>query len=177
VGSQKLDDGVAIFFLADDRKVRIEVGYGLEPILTDARASTIIRDDVVPRLRTGDRDGAVSAAVDCVLAALGPTAGAVPEGEGEAAKGPGSQIAAVVGIIVVLLLLGLASRNPALAAYLMYTMASGRRRGGWGGGWGGGFGGGGFGGGGRGGFSGGGGRGGFSGGGGRSGGGGASGSW
>ena len=76
VGRKGLDDGVVLFVMAADRKVRIEVGYGLEDRLTDAGAARIIGDEMVPRLRAGDRDGAARAGVGGVLAALGGETGA-----------------------------------------------------------------------------------------------------
>src|SRR5215468_10619796 len=50
VGRKGLDDGAALFMFSQDRKVRIEVGYGLESVLTDAMASRIIRDNIVPHM-------------------------------------------------------------------------------------------------------------------------------
>ncbi|MES1172550.1 MAG: TPM domain-containing protein, partial [Bacteroidota bacterium] len=54
VGRKGIDDGVALFLFTGDRKVRIEVGYGLEGQLPDARASRIVREQIVPRMRAGD---------------------------------------------------------------------------------------------------------------------------
>lgn len=164
VGRKGLDDGVVLFLMADDRKVRIEVGYGLEDRLTDARASTIIREQVVPRLREGDRDGAARAGIDSILGLLGSPQ-AVRGGEPVAdPRRPVLGLGQLIVMIVFgLFILGFAITHPRLAILLLTTMGSGR--------------GGGFGGGGGSGFGGGGGGGGFSGGGGRSGGGGASGSW
>ena len=168
VGRKGLDDGVAVFILAADRKLRIEVGYGLEDRVPDAVAARIIGDQMIPRLRAGDQDGAARAGVSGVLEAVGGETGAPRE----VAPAPGAppelgwgQLL-VVGLIGILVL-GFIVTNPRLALMLLTTIASNSGRGGgnWGGG---GFGGGG---------SWGGGGGGFSGGGGRSGGGGASGSW
>jgi uncharacterized protein len=162
VGRKGLDDGAAIFLLADDRRVRIEVGYGLEDRLTDLAAARIIRERMVPRLQAGDRDGAITTAVDGVLAAIGSEGAPAAEQEPERAVGergrPGTGSLVLFGIVAAIFLFILIT-NPRLAIYLLLSMGSGGRRGGWGGGgWGGGGGG-------------------FSGGGGRSGGGGASGSW
>jgi uncharacterized protein len=172
VGRKGLDDGVVVFIMAADRKLRIEVGYGLEDRVPDAVASRIINDQMIPRLRAGDRDGAARAGVAGVLAAVGGEAGA-PQ---DAVRNPGAPREIALGTLILygligILVLGFLITHPTLALLLLQTLASnsGRGGGGWGGG---GFGGGGFGGGG-GGFGGGG----FSGGGGRSGGGGASGSW
>ncbi len=171
VGRKGMDDGVVLFVFSDDRRVRIEVGYGLEPVMPDARASRIIREAIVPRIQSGDRDGAVRAGVDAIVTALG-TAG--QPGQPAVDETPAQKISfgrllvGVVGLgLVLVLLLGFAVTHPGLAWLLTTMIGSGRGRGRWGGG--GGWGGGGWGGGGGGG--------GFSGGGGRSGGGGASGSW
>ena len=163
VGRKGLDDGVVVFVMAADRKLRIEVGYGLEDRLTDAAAARIIGDEMVPRLRAGDRDGAARAGVSGVLAALGGEAGAPPAAEPVAAVRPEMGAGTLILIVIVgIFVLGFVVTHPRLALMFLTTIAaSGGRRGGWGGGGGG--------------FSGGGG--GFSGGGGRSGGGGASGSW
>jgi uncharacterized protein len=173
VGRKGLDDGVALFILAADRRVRIEVGYGLEDRLPDAIAARIIGDQIVPRLRAGDRNGAARAGVNGILAAVGGEAGAPRD----AARTPAAHPEITRGRLIVygllaLLVLGFLVTHPTLALLLLQTIASspGRGRGDWGGG--GSWGGGSWGGGGE--FGGGGG---FSGGGGRSGGGGASGSW
>jgi uncharacterized protein len=163
VGRKGLDDGAAIFLFAQDRKVRIEVGYGLEDRLTDLRTARIIREEMVPRLQRGDRDGAVGAAVDRVLAAIGGEGERTGDQAQPAADQPGrrggSWVSLVFWLIVGGVFLFLFITNPSLAIALLWSLGSGGRGGG--GGWGGGGGGGG----------------GFSGGGGRSGGGGASGSW
>lgn len=71
VGRKGIDDGLALFIFSADRAMRIEVGYGLEPIMIDAKASQIIRNVLAPRIRQGDRDGAVRAGVDAILTTLG----------------------------------------------------------------------------------------------------------
>ncbi|MDQ2817288.1 MAG: TPM domain-containing protein [Candidatus Eremiobacteraeota bacterium] len=172
IGRKKLDDGLALFVFTRDHKVRIEVGYGLEGQLTDATASRIIRNDIAPRLKAGDADGALASGVSAMIATIGG-------GTGDASAQPGADQAGqtgdqtdysidwlVLGIILVfLLLLFMSSTRSALGRMLIIgsNLSGGfGSRGGWG------FSGGGFGGGGFGGFSGGGGMG---------GGGGASGSW
>lgn len=166
VGRKGLDDGAALFLFSDDRRVRIEVGYGLESSVPDARAKQIIDGQIVPRLRAGDRDEAVRAGVAALMKAIGgggeaasglPAVGQ-PDGGAEGAPRAVPSWMVIAGGVGLLLLFLLALRHPGLAWFLLYTISSGR--GGGGGGWGGGGGGGGF-----------------SGGGGRSGGGGASGSW
>jgi uncharacterized protein len=157
VGRQGKDDGVALFIFTKDRKLRIEVGYGLEATLTDAQSSRILREAVQPELSAGHPDAAVTAGVAGILQTLG----------GETARAPAAADAAgtvdvnpgvvLLIVIVVFGLLLLAVRNPWTALWLLTNILSGSRSG-------------------YGGDSSSG-RGGFSGGGGRSGGGGASGSW
>lgn len=165
LGQKGVDDGVAVFVLADDRAIDIEVGYGLEDRIPDAVASRIIREVMAPRLASGDPDGAMTAGVDAVLTAIEgrPWTGGAPAPSTERT----SPVALVLGGLAALAVVILLVTRPRLALWLLWAIvASGRR--GRGGGAGGGFGGGGLGGGGGGGFSGGGGR---------SGGGGARGGW
>jgi uncharacterized protein len=161
VGRKGLDDGAVLFIFAKDHKLRIEVGYGLEGSLTDARSSEIIRDVIVPKIRSGDADGAVQSGVDAMIAAIGgaPMSAQSPE---PSTGGTANDVGPFIGLIVFIIFLMLVMRSPMFAGWMLYTLGSGRG-GGWGGG---GWGGGGFGGGG-----------GFSGGGGMGGGGGASGGW
>jgi uncharacterized protein len=156
VGRKGIDDGVVLFVFAQDRRVRIEVGYGLEERLPDARAARIVDDVVVPAMRAGRPDEALSAGAEAVLAAVGGGA-AAPAPQDFLRDVPGWTLAAGA-LLVILAMIGFAT-NPSIAAWLLLFMSRGR----WGGG----------GGPGESGLS----RGGFTGGGGRSGGGGASGSW
>jgi uncharacterized protein len=85
VGRKGVSDGLVIFLFTSDRSLRIEVGYGLEDKVPDAIASRIVRDEMTPRLAAGDRDGAVTAGVDAVLAAIG---GAPPSAVQKSAAPP-----------------------------------------------------------------------------------------
>jgi uncharacterized protein len=167
VGRKGIDDGLVLFIMAQDRRLRFEVGYGLEAQVPDSLAGRVIEQIIVPRIRAGDQDGAVTSGIDAITQVIGGQGlpGPARGGNGRGSARPltlGQLI--IYGIIGIVLLIVLAT-NPSLAVWLLMSIMSGgnrRSRGGWGGG---GFGGGGFGGGG------------FGGGGGRSGGGGASGSW
>lgn len=161
VGRAGVDDGVALFVFTGDRRMRIEVGYGLEERVPDAAAKRIIEERIAPRLRAGDGDGAIRAGTDALMTAIG---GAPADAAAPVAQPQRLPVwASIIGLLVLLSVVGFGVTHPSMAAWLLFTIASGRGRGGWGGGgssgWGGGGGGG------------------FSGGGGRSGGGGASGSW
>jgi uncharacterized protein len=171
LGQKKNNNGVLLLVFLEDRKVRIEVGYGLEGALTDALASEIIRNEIAPAFREGQYAKGLNAAVDAIDRA---TRGEY-KGKGPSAPYSGNSYQLIVFILVLLLVIWISRRRRNSGVYL--PGQSYRRRGspwiffpggGWsdrsdrGSGWGGG-----------GGFSGGG----FSGGGGLSGGGGASGSW
>jgi uncharacterized protein len=167
-GQAKTDNGAVLFVFVDDRKLRIEVGYGLEGVLPDITARRIIEEEIVPRFRANDYPGGVEAGVDAMIAATkGEYKGTGTTVDERSRRRRGGN--ALGGCAMPLLLFAL--------FFLVFPLMARRRRwrtfggNGWwtGGGWGG-FGGGG------GGWSGGGG-GGFSGGGGSFGGGGASGSW
>ena len=70
LGQKGKDNGVLIIVVPDDRKMRIEVGYGLEGTLTDVQSSRIIRNLMTPAFKNGDYDGGVRAGVEAVIATL-----------------------------------------------------------------------------------------------------------
>jgi uncharacterized protein len=74
VGLKDVDNGVILFLAPNNpqgqRGPRIEVGRGLEPIMTDALSSVIINQSMMPRLKSGDIDGAVTAGADRIIAQL-----------------------------------------------------------------------------------------------------------
>src|SRR6185369_1876320 len=67
VGRKGIDDGVLLIVAKDDRRLRIEVGYGLEGALNDATAKRIIAETMTPLFKAGDIPGGVSAGVDAIL--------------------------------------------------------------------------------------------------------------
>lgn len=66
IGSKDKNDGALLIVAPNERKVRIEVGYGLEGIMTDALSSQIIRNAITPRFKAGDMPGGIDAGVDAV---------------------------------------------------------------------------------------------------------------
>ncbi len=70
VGRKKIDDGAILVVAKNDRKLRIEVGYGLEGSLTDVTASRIIDEIIVPKFRSGDFAGGISAGVNRIVAVI-----------------------------------------------------------------------------------------------------------
>ena len=67
VGRKGVDDGAILIVAKNDRRVRIEVGRGLEGALPDAIANRIITETITPRFKLGDYDGGVEAGVDQVI--------------------------------------------------------------------------------------------------------------
>jgi len=70
IGDKARNDGAVLIVAPTERKVRIEVGYGLEGILTDALTSLIIQREVIPRFKAGDYPGGIIAAADQIIAQL-----------------------------------------------------------------------------------------------------------
>lgn len=70
LGTKQKNNGVLFLVAPSDRKVRIEVGYGLEGALTDALSGVIIRTAVAPRFKAGDFAGGINAGVDAILSIL-----------------------------------------------------------------------------------------------------------
>ena len=67
IGDKKQSNGALLFIAKNDRKMRIEVGNGMEGSLTDARASQIIRNTIAPKFRSGDYVGGVEAGVKRII--------------------------------------------------------------------------------------------------------------
>ncbi len=71
IGQKDKNTGVLFIVAPAEKKVRIEVGYGLEPILTDALSSVILQTQVLPHFRTGDMAGGIVAGTDALVQQLG----------------------------------------------------------------------------------------------------------
>jgi uncharacterized protein len=70
IGQAKLNNGILLIVAPTEHKVRIEVGYGLEPIMTDAFSSVIIQTQILPKFRSGDFNGGVEAGTDALIQQL-----------------------------------------------------------------------------------------------------------
>jgi uncharacterized protein len=201
LGRKGVDDGVYLIVAKNDRRVRIEVAYGLEGALPDAVANRIIAETITPHFKLGDYDGGVEAGINQIISVVNGEPLPQPDKKWERHSGLGNILPLLLIVVLVgggvlralfgrlfgsVATGGLAGGIVWLLSHVLpigigagivaflFAMLAGGSRGGWtsGGGFGGGLGG--FGGG----FGGGGGGGGgFSGGGGGGGGGGASGSW
>ncbi len=79
IGQQDNDNGALLIVSRDDRKVRIEVGYGLEGSLTDALGSAIIHQRILPQFRNGDYASGIEQGVDAMLQVLAGDADEIRE--------------------------------------------------------------------------------------------------
>jgi uncharacterized protein len=70
LGQEKKNNGALLLVAPNERKVRIEVGYGLEGTLTDALSSVIISSAIIPRFKQGDFSGGVERGVDGIISVL-----------------------------------------------------------------------------------------------------------
>lgn len=174
VGQKKYDNGLVLFVFFEEKKVRIEVGYGLEGTMTDAFSSRVIREFIAPAFQQGDYARGLHAAADAIITKIKTGEEPVPplrpagspiQSDPQAARGQGEDIGIIPVIIILFVIffvvLPMLRRGGCSGCLLPFFFSGGGIT----------FGGGG------GGFSGGGGFGGFSGGGGSFGGGGASGGW
>ncbi|HEV3510133.1 MAG TPA: TPM domain-containing protein [Candidatus Sulfotelmatobacter sp.] len=172
IGSKSTDRGVLILYAIKDHRARIEVGYGLEPILPDGKVGSFQRE-AIPLMRSGDYNQALLLVTRRVADVIAGDAGVQLTGSQPRAPTPdndsqpqgGVSFGGIVLIIIVILIV-LFTPLRSLLFWILFSSIFGGRGGGFGGGGFGGFGGGSSGGGGFGGF-----------GGGSSGGGGASSSW
>ncbi len=70
LGDKERNDGAMLIVAPNDRKVRIEVGYGLEPVLTDGLSALIIQQKILPRFRDNDYPGGIDAGTDAIIQQL-----------------------------------------------------------------------------------------------------------
>jgi len=118
LGRAGADDGVLILIVRDDRRMRIEVGYGLEGALTDAQAGRIIDALMAPRFRSGDFEGGVDAAVEAVFSAIRGEALVLPE---EPARGRGMNPGSLIFFLIFgLPFIGAALSSRGAAGWILY---------------------------------------------------------
>jgi uncharacterized protein len=163
IGERGRDTGILLIVAPAERRVRIEVGYGLEPVMTDALSRRIIEREFRPRARDGDLPGGILAAADALIAQLQLPAEEAEARAREASEASGPPVIAVIifflFLALFLMLMARSAKKAARTGGMAGTSgpiiiwgppaggwSGGSTRGSWGGGssWGGGFGGGGF---------------------------------
>ncbi|HZS11849.1 MAG TPA: TPM domain-containing protein [Nitrospirales bacterium] len=101
LGRKGTDNGVLILVVPDDRRARIEVGYGLEGALTDAKSSRILRNVMIPRFKDGDYAGGIAAGARAVMGTIEGTYQAPDEPPvGPAGAASGFLFAVAVGVLI-----------------------------------------------------------------------------
>ncbi len=113
LGDKKKENGVLLLIAMQDRKIRIEVGYGLEGALTDLISGTIIRNDLAPAFRSGHYYDGVSKALNSIMLATQNEYTAPPQKRRSSQKGEGSSIGSLIFFIL----------------FMIFGMLGGRRRG------------------------------------------------
>ena len=115
LGQKKLDNGTLLLIAKNDRKLRIEVGYGLEGKLTDLVSGRIIRDIITPRFKEGNFDQGVIDGIAAIMAvAKGEFAAANTQSRHNSGADPG---AIIIFLLVLFSVLGrILARAPWLAA-------------------------------------------------------------
>lgn len=126
LGDVKRDDGVLFLVARDDRKMRIEVGYGLEPTLTDIRTRRIQDDLVRPAFRSGDYGGGIEKGIDAIGAQL---RGEAPPDPPPAAPAQPIGLAGqlIVGGMLLLVMAvfgGFGVMTPGCACWLVYAVVT-----------------------------------------------------
>ncbi len=116
IGRQGMDNGALLLVARDDRKLRIEVGYGLEGSLTDLVAGQIIRNVITPQFRLGNFDQGVIDGVGAMIAAVRGEFQASPDGQRR--QGPGEDPGGLITIMLFLFFIlgSMFRRNKPLAA-------------------------------------------------------------
>jgi uncharacterized protein len=131
VGEKALDDGAILLVFVAERKVRIEVGYGLEGAIPDIEASRIIRESIAPRFREGRYDAGLEAAARAIYAQVETKAPAERRGPSRD-RGSGFPFWGVVGFFAILAVIAIMlMREAATTRGITRGYTTGGRRG-WG---------------------------------------------
>ena len=101
LGRKGVDDGAILIVAKNDRRVRIEVGYGLEGALPDAIASRIIAETVTPHFKLGDYDGGVEAGVDQMISVVNGEPLPEPDKKWEHRSGLGNLLPLLLVVVFV----------------------------------------------------------------------------
>ena len=115
IGQKSSNNGALFIIVPSEKRVRIEVGYGLEPILTDALSDVILQQRVLPRFRNGDIEGGIVAGTDALIEQLSLDATAaqarVAAAEKEVANPQIDPIAILLIVFFVVIVLASLSRG------------------------------------------------------------------
>ena len=105
IGQKGKDNGVLLLIAPNERELRIEVGYGLEPVLTDSRSGTIIREVITPKFKANDYDAGISDGVGAIITVLGQDATAFDRPANNFSSDGGWIAFVIVFIIIIVFIL------------------------------------------------------------------------
>ncbi|HQS81059.1 MAG TPA: YgcG family protein [Thiobacillus sp.] len=115
IGREKIDDGVILIVAKDDRKLRLEVGYGLEGAIPDAIAKRVIAETITPYFKAGDYYGGIDAGVQQLMRVIEGEPLPPPPREAGGNGGDGAFVMLIVGGMIAGWLLSLLMGRPAAA--------------------------------------------------------------
>jgi len=138
VGQKERKNGVVLFVFKEEHQTYIQVGYGLEAVLPDALAFTIVRDEINPRFRNNDFAGGLSAGINSIISATRGEYRGTGRTQNQR-RGGAHGFSPLIGFIVVLIIVGLNFRRSRGGVYGNRRMGGGffppiGGGGGWGGG-------------------------------------------
>lgn len=110
VGQKGKSNGAVLFVFKQDRQIYIQVGYGLEPTLTDATCHQIVENILKPQFRAGDFDGGVNAAVDAMIAATRGESKGVGRTVNESRQRGGAATGGFAGLIFLIVMVVVVTR-------------------------------------------------------------------
>jgi uncharacterized protein len=116
IGVKRKNDGVLFLIAPHERRVRIEVGYGLEGALTDAASSLIIHDSVLPSFRRGDLARGIVLGTHGIIGALGGGANVKAPSPATQREAPAASGFGMTGWLLAILFFFFAARHPFLAS-------------------------------------------------------------
>ncbi len=145
LGKKGTDDGLLLLVALEDRKMRIEVGYGLEGEIPDALAGRIVREEIRPRFKAGHYADGIAAGLVTLMRVSGwepPATAGVPQTHTPRSRGPVSLVQVMFWIAMIIFFVFMGGRGGGgwLMLFALHALGGGRHFGGGGGG-GGGFGG------------------------------------
>jgi uncharacterized protein len=127
IGRQGLDNGVILLAFVRDRQLRLEVGYGLEPVIPDAEAGRIIGEVISPRFREGRYADGLQAAADAIYGRIARPAAPPPRRDG-AGEGQLATAAVLVMLAVIaVMMIGAFATSRRLNRRRGYTLGPGGR--------------------------------------------------